>query len=110
MDTIAMNDILLLMAGSLFILGFGTFIMGVFILITKALGRQVKSVTQEAANLAQKGIADDLAGLVGNASILLSEMNSLVKTATGIGIFLVIVGLLLMAAAYWLVLQMHWPI
>jgi len=110
MNTIAMNDIILLMAGSLFILGFGTFVMGVFILITKALGGQVKSITKEAANLTQKGIADDLAGLVGNASILLSEMNSLVKTAAGIGIFLILIGLLLMTAAYWLILQMSWPV
>lgn len=110
MNTLVMNDILLLMAGSLFFLGFGTFVLGVFILITKALGRQVKTITQEATNLTQKGITDDIAGLVGNASILLSEMNSLVKTAAGIGIFLILTGLLLLAASYWLVLQINWPI
>jgi len=55
--------------------------------------------------LAQKGIAEDVAGLVGNASSLLSATNELVRTSAGIGVFLAVLGVVLMAAATWLVLQ-----
>jgi len=40
---------------------------------------------------------------VGNARALIEVLNEMVKTATGIGIFLVILGALLMAGAYLLV-------
>ncbi len=57
------------------------------------------------AQYLSKGIADDVAGLVGNASNLLSATNDLVRTSAGIGVFLAILGFLLMTAATWLVLK-----
>jgi hypothetical protein len=59
----------------------------------------------QTAQLAKKGIAEDVAGLVGNASTLLSATNELVRTSAGIGVFLAVLGFLLMGVATWLVLQ-----
>jgi hypothetical protein len=71
------------------------------------LGGEVRQIAEQTARLAQKGIAEEIAGLVGNASTLVESLNQLVRTAAGVGVLLMIIGLMLMAAAYGLVLQIH---
>ena len=67
--TILQNeDIMLLMVISVFFLGMCTFLIGIFVLIGRALGKDVRNLTAQTAQLAQKGIAEDVSGLVGNAS------------------------------------------
>jgi hypothetical protein len=107
MTTISMDvfDIKLYMVVGLFLLGVITLIIGIMILITRSAGKEVRSLATQTAKLARKGIAEDVAGLVGNASTLLSATNELVRTSAGIGVFLAILGFLLMAAATWLVLN-----
>ncbi len=98
-----------IMAMAEFALGLGILllIIGVVILISRVLGGEVKQIAEQTARLAQKGIAEEIAGLVGNASTLVESLNQLVRTAAGVGVFLIVIGLLLMAAAYGLVLQVH---
>lgn len=98
-----------IMALAEFALGLGVLllIIGVVILISRVLGGEVKQIAEQTARLAQKGIAEEIAGLVGNASTLVESLNQLVRTAAGVGVFLIVIGLLLMAAAYGLVLQIH---
>jgi len=98
-------DIKLLMVLGLFLLGAITLLVGIILLITRSAGKEVRSLATQTAKLAQKGIAEDVAGLVGNASNLLSATNELVRTSAGIGVFLAVLGVVLMAAATWLVLQ-----
>lgn len=99
-------DIKLYMVVGLFALGVITLIIGILILITRSGGKEVRSLATQTARLAKKGIAEDVAGLVGNASTLLSATNELVRTSAGIGVFLAILGFLLMIAATWLVLRL----
>ncbi len=61
--------------GLLFLLGMGTFICGILILAFRASSSDVKSLASQTAKLAQKGIAEDVAGLVGNASDLVDAMS-----------------------------------
>jgi len=103
----SLNDVLLTMSASLFLLGMVTFIAGVFILVTRAASPDVRAITQHAAQLAQKGLTDDIAGLVGNASVLLKTMAEMVRTATGIGMFLTLTGTLLMGAGFGVILQIN---
>jgi hypothetical protein len=98
-------DIKLLMVVGLFVLGVITLLIGMLLLITRSAGKEVRTLAAQTAQLAKKGIAEDVAGLVGNASTLLSATNELVRTSAGIGVFLAVLGFLLMAAATWLVLQ-----
>jgi hypothetical protein len=44
---------------------------------------------------------------VGNARTLIEALNNMVKTTAGIGILLLILGIILLAAAYGLVLQIN---
>ncbi len=98
-------DIKLLMVIGLFLLGILTLLVGIILLITRSAGKEVRTLATQTAQLAKKGIAEDVAGLVGNASQLLSATNELVRTSAGIGVFLAILGFLLMAVATWLVLK-----
>jgi hypothetical protein len=98
-------DLKLLMVIGLFILGAITLLIGILLLITRSAGKEVRALATQTARLAKKGIAEDVAGLVGNASNLLSATNELVRTSAGIGVFLAILGFLLMTVATWLVLK-----
>ncbi|MBE9475113.1 MAG: hypothetical protein IMY85_09505 [Chloroflexi bacterium] len=98
-------DLKLLMVIGLFLLGAITLLIGILLLVTRSAGKEVRTLAAQTAQLAKKGIAEDVAGLVGNASNLLSATNDLVRTSAGIGVFLTILGFLLMTAATWLVLK-----
>ena len=58
------------------------------------------------ARLGRKGLAEEVTGLVTSATELMTSINNLAKTATGIGIFLILLGIGLLGASYWLVTQM----
>jgi hypothetical protein len=107
MVSINLRDIQLAMAICLFVLGLITFGSGIFILVFSTLGRDMRTLATTSAKLAQKGIAEEVAGLVGNVSSLLSAMNGMVHTASGIGLFMTIIGLAMMVASYYLIFQIH---
>lgn len=106
MFSIDVTNFILTMAGCLFVIGFLTFLAGVAILVVKVMGSDVSTIARQTAKLGQKGIAEDVAGLVGNASALLDAVNNLVRTAAGIGIFLILVSFVLMGGAYGLISQL----
>jgi hypothetical protein len=101
------HEILILMASILFVLGILSSIIGIIILTTRATGRDVRTLATQTTRLAQKGLAEDVAGLVGNASALLDAINKLVRTTAGVGVFLTIFGLVLMIAASWIALKIY---
>jgi len=107
MNTLNINifDLKLLIVIGLFLLGAITLLIGILLLVTRSAGKEVRALATQTAQLAKKGIAEDVAGLVGNASNLLSATNDLVRTSAGIGVFLAILGFLLMTGATWLVLK-----
>lgn len=97
--------VILIMALTGFFLGFLTFIAGIVILLFRPANADVKALITQSAALAQKGIAEDIAGLVGHVSSLMESLNQLVKTTSGVGVLLVILGVLLMAGSAVLALQ-----
>jgi len=107
MFSMTVNDFLLTMAIVLVVSGIVILGIGVFTLIKKLMGKELQTIADQTSKLAQKGITDDVAGLVGNARTLIEALNQMVKTTAGVGIFLVIIGFVLLAAAYGLVLQIR---
>jgi hypothetical protein len=107
MFSMTVNDFLLSLATVLVICGVIILGIGVFTLIKKLMGKELQTIADQTTKLAQKGITDDVAGLVGNARTLIEALNQMVKTTAGVGIFLVIIGFILLAAAYGLVLQIR---
>jgi hypothetical protein len=104
MNSFDLHDIQLIMAGGMFFLGIGTFLTGVLILVAGSWWSDLRTLTTQTTRIAQKGLADEISGLVGNASVLLNSINEMVHTTTGIGVFLTITGLVLMSITFWLVL------
>lgn len=101
------NEFFLIMASAALIIGLILIIIGIVILVTRVLGGDVKKIALQTAKLAQKGIAEEVAGLVGNTTTLVDSLNGLVKTAAGVGVFFILIGLLMLAAAYGLALQVQ---
>jgi hypothetical protein len=102
---IPIHDILFIMAIILFALGLLSTIAGIIVLIFRAAGKDISTLAIQSTRLVQKGLAEDVAGLVGNASALLETVNQLVRTTAGIGVFLTVLGVIMMMVASWLALQ-----
>jgi len=84
------------MASGLFLIGLITFAIGVSILIIRSIGRDTRAISKSIVQMTQKGIADDLSGLVDNASSLMAATTNLIQTTKGIGVFLIISGSIFM--------------
>jgi hypothetical protein len=107
MFSMTVNDFLLSMATALLICGIVMLGIGVYTLIGKLMGKELRTIADQTAKLAQKGITEEISGLVGNARTLIEALNNMVKTTAGIGILLLLLGVILIAAAYGLVLQIN---
>jgi hypothetical protein len=106
MELTSINDLKLIMLIGMFLLGSAAFITGVITLISGIWGRDVRSITTQTTRLAQKGLAEELSGLVGNASTLLNTINDMIRTATGVGVFLTISGALIMGVSCWFIINL----
>jgi uncharacterized membrane protein len=110
MIPLSFNDIQLLIAAAVFVLGFLLILIGALVMVSRSYSREVRTLAAHTARLGQKGIAQDVTGLVKSATELVASINSLVKTASGIGLFLITLGVAMMAAAYWIIQQIPWTI
>jgi hypothetical protein len=99
-------NLILLITLTLFILGLATFIIGVILLALRTGSGELKNLAAQTAKLAQKGIAEDVSGLVGNASNLIEAMTQLIRTSAGIAVFITVIGVLIMAAASFLAFRL----
>jgi len=95
-------DFQMTMATILFILGLIVMAISIFILTKQAIGRELQTIAKQTAKLAEKGITENIAGLVGNASALINALHDLAKSNTGIGIFLVFLGIALLTTAFFI--------
>ncbi|MEJ2710070.1 MAG: hypothetical protein P8074_20840 [Anaerolineales bacterium] len=100
-------NLLLIMLLTVFAIGLAILITGILILVLRASGRDVQTLAAQTTQLAQKGLAEDVAGLVGNATNLLEVTNQLVRTTAGIGVFLTLLGLILMAGSFLLAIRIY---
>lgn len=107
MFSMTVNDFILTMGIALLIAGLVFLGVGVFVLVKKLLGKDLQNISEQTTKLAQKGLTDDITGLVGNARSLIDALNELVKTAAGVGILLLMIGIALIGAAYAIVLQIR---
>ncbi len=105
MDLLTPFELQLAITVGVFLLGVLTFLTGGLILVTNVLRRDLYDLARQTARVAQKGLAEDLSGLVGNASTLMSTINEMARTTAGIGIFLTLLGLALITVAGWLAFQ-----
>jgi hypothetical protein len=99
MSAFSVTDIFLIMAVFLFIIGVFSIASGIFILVAKVAGGDIRTIARQTTALAQKGLTEEVSGLVGNATALIASVNDLVKTTSGIGIFIILVGIVSIGSA-----------
>lgn len=97
------TQVVMIVAIVMFSLGLICLILSIVILTKQVIGRNIQTIADQTAKLAEKGITDGVSGLVGNASLLISSLNDLARSNAGIGIFFVFLSLVLLAGAYYLV-------
>ncbi|MEA5078327.1 hypothetical protein SDC9_139763 [bioreactor metagenome] len=107
MLSMSVNDFMLTMGIALLVAGLVFLGIGCFVLVKKILGKELQTIADQTSKLAQKGLTDDVTGLVGNARSLIESLNSLIKTQAGVGVMLLLLGILLLGGAYALVLQIR---
>lgn len=96
------------MVAGLFMIGLISFAIGVIVLLTRSVGKDIRALVNQSSILAKKGLAEEVAGLVGNVSALLSATNDLIKTTAGIGVFFMLLGVAIMSAATLLAFRINW--
>jgi len=86
-------------------LGLISFITGFIVLVTRVLGKGITQIAKQTQKVVQKGITEEIASIIGNASVLIDSLNQMVTTAAGIGVFLMVLGVLLMGGSFALFLR-----
>ena len=110
MIPLTMRDTQILIAGTVFVLGCLCILLGAFVLISRGYSREVKALAANTARLGQKGLSEEVSGLVNSASTLVAALNELVRSANGVGLFLMTLGLMMLGAAYWIITEISWPV
>jgi hypothetical protein len=101
------HNLLIFIILALLIFGILMVIAGMFLLIFRASGNEIKALTSQTHKLIQKGIAEEVAGLVGQASTLLNSVNDLIKNTAGVGVSLIISGLVFICISAYIAFQLY---
>jgi hypothetical protein len=88
-----------------FPLGLFSVIAGLIILVAGPYRQEAKVLAQQSARIGQKGLTGDITLVTQSATALVDAVNSLIRTSSGNAVVLVIVGAILEAAAYWLLIK-----
>lgn len=75
---------------------------GILILVCRGFTKEMRVLAGTSTELSKRALNHDMTALVSSASEILSLINQMMKTAAGVGAFLILVGVALMSVAYWL--------
>ncbi len=90
--------IILVLLGS----GLLCLLAGILILIGRSFSGEMKTLAATSTELSKRALSHDMTAVTTSITDLLDQINQLMKTAAGTGAFLILAGVLMMAAAYWL--------
>ena len=110
MIPLSFQDLQIVISAGVFILGCLSVVVGVLVLIARSYSREVRTIAAHTIRLGQKGVTQEITGLVQSAAELIASINQLVRTASGIGVFLISLGLAMIAASYWVIQQIEWTL
>lgn len=100
---LTMNDLILILSFVILAMGVITFIVGIFTLAFKINSEDFNEISSQTAKIINKGMSEDISGMIGNASSLLQSINEMARTKAGVGMFLLIVAFILLGCAYFLI-------
>jgi hypothetical protein len=90
--------IILVLLGS----GLLCLLAGLLTIISRGFTKEMRTLAGASTELSKRAINHDMTDLAASVSEILSQVNQLMKTAAGTGAFLIVIGVALMAGAYWL--------
>ncbi len=97
----------LILSGLLRLTGFVACIQGLRTMLANDYQQTLRKLSVQSAQVSQKGLGDlALAPTLEAASQLIDAVNQLVRTAVGIGVFLCLMGIGMMVAAYMMVVRL----
>ncbi|MEJ2011878.1 MAG: hypothetical protein P8X64_06585 [Anaerolineales bacterium] len=96
MIPLTFNDVQMLLSAALFVLGFLLVLIGSFVMVNRGYSREISALAKHTARH--------------SANELVASITSLVRTASGIGVFLIMLGLGMLGASYWVLQQVQWPL
>ncbi len=70
-----LRDLEIAIAAVVFLLGFVCVVIGIVILVTRGYSREVRALARQTAKLGEKGVGQEVTGLVGSASELVDAIN-----------------------------------
>lgn len=106
--TINLLDLQLLIALTLMGAGLCSLAAGILVLASSGFSRDMHTLATQSAKIGAKAVSHDVTNLVGDVSDILTAINQMTKTSTGIGAFLMIMGVVLLTAAYLIIGQIRW--
>jgi hypothetical protein len=106
MSLVTPFNLLILIVLTLFTFGSLSILAGMIILVNRAYSSELKALAMQTSRLVQKGIAEEIAGLIGQASTLLNAINDLIRSTAGLGFTLILVGFVLISTAAFIAYQM----
>jgi hypothetical protein len=110
MIPLSFQEIQLIVAATLFFIGCICTLLGILLLVTRGYSREVNSIAANTAKLGQKGLTQEIAGLVVSATELVASINDLSRTASGVALMLIAIGMGMIGGAYWIFERMQWPV
>lgn len=100
------EDIILSLSAIAFAFGLLTFIIGLTILVKVANSKDLETIAKNTQLIAKKNVGVDVSNVVNSLSMLIGEASQVIKTKNGIGSLLLIMGMTMMGAAFWSLLNL----
>jgi hypothetical protein len=94
---IQMGIVLLILAAGLLCL-----VAGILVLLFRGFTKEMRVLAGTSTELSKRAITHDMTALASSVSEILDLINQMMKTAAGVGAFLILVGVAMMGVAYWL--------
>jgi hypothetical protein len=93
----------LAMAAVLFLLGAGSIVMGFWTILSREYQQTLKGISSQSSRISSRAFTEaGFVPLVEASAKLIEAINSLIRTAVGIGVFLCLVGTGICLVAYWI--------
>ena len=90
----------------LFGLGMASCVAGLWIILSREYQETMRQLSVQSARIGARAIREEaIAPVLDSASRLIESVNSMIRTAVGVGVFLCMRGIGVCAAAFWLVTQ-----
>lgn len=97
------HNLRLIISATQLILGVLLVISGLRKLLAREFVPAAKALALQSARIGQKGLKQDISLIAQSAAQLCDSVNRLVRTSSGVGAFLILVGVFFLASSYYIV-------